>query len=301
MNDTELYNKIAAAYNQTVKTDPQIKALMARVSKQTATQADISRLADRLGAAAKDAFVKYLTPENLPDNKLYFRVAERTIRPVMDNVSGRINGAAMKQLAAQDTKAGLKISMTGSGDASIKGLVNNLVTASENGTLESALGTEVETAARRIYDDFQQANEDLRYKLGYECFVRREYDDVGLHDGKDVCKWCMQRVGVFKYPYDAEEADVWRRHPGCKCRISFTTAEGTEMIKNFNKRDNSAQAYERKRKAAYNEYLAKAQYADAETKSELWHEYENKRDSYADKYHQKKKKKITTQYDLWAD
>ena len=65
------------------------------------------------------------------------------------------------------------------------------------------------------------ANAEAAANMGLETHIVRTYDGVGLHNGKDPCKWCMDRAGDWTDYQSAYDAGCFERHPGCGCRIDY--------------------------------------------------------------------------------
>lgn len=77
-----------------------------------------------------------------------------------------------------------------------------------------------QNAATKTMKDNAQLSEDL----GYEVTVDRTYDDVGVHDRKEPCQWCLEREGHWTYA-EALSNGVFERHPGCGCEIIYKTSD----------------------------------------------------------------------------
>lgn len=72
-----------------------------------------------------------------------------------------------------------------------------------------------------VVDEAMRINAEACENTGLTVHITRRYDDVGLHGGKDVCKWCMDRVGEWDNYREAYSAGVFQRHPGCGCMIEY--------------------------------------------------------------------------------
>ena len=64
-------------------------------------------------------------------------------------------------------------------------------------------------------------NAAAQSEMGLTCRIVRKYDDVGLHDGKDPCQWCLAREGEWDNYQDAYNAGAFERHDGCGCMITY--------------------------------------------------------------------------------
>ena len=72
-----------------------------------------------------------------------------------------------------------------------------------------------------VVDDSIRVNAAAATNLGLAVHITRTYDDVGLHNGKDVCQWCMDRQGEWDNYQEALAAGAFERHPGCGCMIDY--------------------------------------------------------------------------------
>lgn len=85
--------------------------------------------------------------------------------------------------------------------------------------------TSLMTLAIASTDDSIQENVRNASGVGLEVKVRRIYDGVGVHDGKDPCYWCIERCGTFTVD-EAYYHGVFQRHDGCGCTIEYTSKKG---------------------------------------------------------------------------
>ena len=90
---------------------------------------------------------------------------------------------------------------------------------------EETLRLRIDNFSKHIVDESLRKNAQTRQNMGLDIRVVREYDDKGLHKGKDPCVWCLQREGTWTYN-EAQEHGVWERHPGCGCTITYLTQKG---------------------------------------------------------------------------
>ena len=102
-----LYRKILSDFNTSVKKDAWITAFEKKISQGSATQEDADRYSELLGLYAASALTAGLVPENLPDGKIYWNIAKRTVEPLLRKVTDMVNAAMEKILSAQHQKIGL--------------------------------------------------------------------------------------------------------------------------------------------------------------------------------------------------
>lgn len=221
----ELYDEIQKIYKESVRSDKRITNIVSRVKAGKGTQSDLRILADRLGKHSSDALKQVLKVDRLPDGKLYWNIAEKTIKPTLEQTHNVVNAVASLEKRAEDTKHGIKLALKTGGDPSrriseVMNFATNSVTQAE---LSNALTDPVKTVVIAFLDDFEKTNAQVRSEAGIPQYVVREYDGVGLHSG--ACNWCLERAGTWSYE-DAEANGVFERHPGCGCTIEVLYEDG---------------------------------------------------------------------------
>lgn len=79
--------------------------------------------------------------------------------------------------------------------------------------------------SNKIVDESMRRNAEAQEGVGVHVHITRKYDDVGLHDGKDVCQWCLDREGDWDNYQEAYDAGAFERHPGCGCVIEYNVGK----------------------------------------------------------------------------
>lgn len=228
---TELYESIRKDFAVGVRDDPAITKLYQKIGKGKGTQKDMAALADRFGIQASKALKANLKLSDLPDETLYWNIADKTIKPLLHEAYDYINHYAALQLKGADVRSKINISILRGQDPSerIRQAMNMAVNSLTQPELDNALTDPVITSARKFYDDFQMRNAGFRESMGFRSVIVREYDGVGLHNGRDACEWCISRAGTYDYS-TAKENGVFERHPGCGCSIVHFTERGTTNV-----------------------------------------------------------------------
>ena len=107
----ELYKKIQADFTTAVRNDGTIKALVNKGNKTPLSNKELTLIDTRLGEHASKALQKTLTVENLPDGRLYYNIAERTVKPIMEQIYTTSNTLAVKAMQLKDRAAGINIAV----------------------------------------------------------------------------------------------------------------------------------------------------------------------------------------------
>ena len=222
----ELYAEIEKNFKSSVQSDSTIKSVVSKVNHKRATTKDIQRVAERLGKHASDALNSVLTVGDLPSGTMYWNIGEKTIKPLMETVYNTINTLAIGERRASDAVRGINIGISmGTNPADrIDTILGFAVKSKTPEELANALNLPVKTTALDFVDDFEKRNAEVRNGMGFTQTVIREYDGVGLNNGKEPCEWCIERAGTWSYQ-EAIDNGVFERHVGCGCTIEVVEGD----------------------------------------------------------------------------
>lgn len=221
----KLYDEIQKRYRQMVQSDKKLISIASKIRKGKGTQADLDAITKGLGRHLSDSMREVLVIENLPDGKMYWNIAEKTIKPALENIYYQVNRYASMEQRMADVEHGVNLAVQAGQDPSyhIRKVMQYATNSVNEGELDNALNDPVKTAANKFLDDFKHRNAEIREKAGVPQIVVREYDGVGLHSG--ACDWCLERAGVWSYE-EAKDNGVFERHDGCGCTIDIGYGDG---------------------------------------------------------------------------
>lgn len=226
----KLYSQIRNLFDKDVDADPQLRRVENRIRDGTATQKDVLLYSQRLGKHASDACKTVLVPENLPDGKLYYNIGERTVKRLIQENEAEIISRASKQNAAMNKAAGVGLKAKKPKRDRAESLVSAMCNDDADAEVVARLlGEPMVTVHATVVDDFIQANAEVAYKAGLEPMIIREYDGVGIHDGKDACQWCLSRAGRWSYG-EAYDNGVFERHTGCGCTTTYVYGDFSQDV-----------------------------------------------------------------------
>lgn len=226
----ELLEAIRERLREKEGRDPQIAAFTEKLNARKATQRDVSQYSGRLGELLSETLREILTPDNLPEGKLYYNIAARTIGPMLREADKKINDAAIQAQKVIDEENG--IGMKAVPAAFPEKRVNDLLykIGSEETTPEQAqtlMGEPIENNCRKFFDEHVRHNANVRFKAGLSPMIVRTVGSSEIRTSKRrkyhvPCKWCISMAG--EYPYDEVNDtgnDVFRRHSGCRCIVEY--------------------------------------------------------------------------------
>lgn len=140
MNDIglEIQKSIETAFNERLAIDVVIKAIKLKVENGKATQRDVTMLCKRLGEISSKVLIENIKPEMMPNDKMYWNIAEKAIKPLMIQIHGIVNKVAAEVVEAERNTNGIHIKPIEPvfPEERIESLINNFVNAYNAGIEE---------------------------------------------------------------------------------------------------------------------------------------------------------------------
>lgn len=220
----ELNRSIERDFKNNVMKDRRIATISKRIRDGTATQKDGHDYAERLGEDLSRALVGNLTPERLPDGRLYYNIAKRTVVPSLENNYELTNEIASEIQTALDLKAGIGLNSSKADFPTerIQGLIDKMT--ADNITIERAiiwLQEPIINNSEAFFDDFIKENARVRRNIGLKATLTRSVES-------GCCKWCEALAGTYEYGNAPE--DIYRRHEFCRCTVTFQSKKTSENV-----------------------------------------------------------------------
>ena len=178
------------------------------------TYAAAQEYAEAVGAALSEAFRINLTANQLPEGRMFWNIADRVIRPMLEQDHSLVADAAVVVQEALNKSAGLGLrAKRASLDADkVAGILNSVVAAENFDDVVWMLDEPVKTFSRGVVDDTLHKNIDFQGRAGLRPKVIRTAE-------RRCCKWCSALAGVYEYPNVPDE--VYQRHRACRCAVEY--------------------------------------------------------------------------------
>ena len=220
----ELNRDITRDFKNNVMKDRRIAVISRRIRDGTATQKDGHDYAERLGEDLSRSLVKNLTPERLPDGRLYYNIAKRTVVPALETNYDLTNEVATEIQAALDLEAGIGLNAKKADFPTerIQGLIDKMT--ADNITIERALiwlQEPIINNCEAFFDDFVRENARVRHDVGLKATLTRSVES-------GCCKWCEALAGT--YEYGAAPDDIYRRHEFCRCTVTYQSQKTSQNV-----------------------------------------------------------------------
>lgn len=219
-----LNEAIQTSFKSYVMRDRRISQISSRIRDGTATFADGHDYAERLGENLSKALTSNLTADNLPDGRLYYNIASRTVTPALEENYNLTNDAAEKiqKIVDKKSKIGLGSVRADFPKERINGLIDKMTR--DDITLEDALvwlKEPIINNCEAFFDDFIDSNAKFRENAGLKSKLIRKAEP-------NCCKWCANLEGV--YDYDNAPEDIYRRHEFCRCIVTYQSEKTSQNV-----------------------------------------------------------------------
>lgn len=253
----ELLARIRADFERRVEQDAALRRVAERIRNGTAAQSDAHVYAEHIGTALSAALRDNLTEERLPNGTLYWNIAARTIRPMLENNHRLANDVASEIQQLLDAAQGVGLAPIPAPLPSerIRGLVDKAVRAETHEEMRRWLGEPIVNCTESFVDDFVQTNAEARYRSGLSPKIVRTA-------APGCCAWCEALAGTYDYADVRSGSEVYRRHEYCRCTVTFSSGGKYQSVHSKRWYDD-----EREARVARSEEIERRRAAEAEAKA----------------------------------
>lgn len=167
----------------------------------------------KVGEALSRSFGMNITPEVLPDGRMYYNIADKVVRPML-RAEHELSSVAAVQAQRSANKAagiGMKPQIAVFDEEKAQGIIDR-VSSQPYDEVKWILDEPVKTFSKNVVDHTLEKNVEFQGKSGLHPKIRR------TAFGK-TCPWCRALAGTYSYP-DVPK-DVYRRHSNCDCVTEY--------------------------------------------------------------------------------
>lgn len=215
----DLLAAIQKSFTENVESNKRIAALFKKIESGAAVYSDAEEYSRLVGEALSQAFGSHLSSSVLPDGKLYYNIADRVVRPLMEEDHGIVSRAAEMVQASLNEKAGIGLAVQHApvNTDRIDELINKVSNANTFDDVASFLGAPVVNFSQNVVDETLQANVNFQGRAGRHPRIIRKAE-------WKCCEWCRALAGEYEYPM--VPPDVYRRHQNCNCTVEYDPGDG---------------------------------------------------------------------------
>jgi len=232
--------KLEREFAADVRKDEKLSALYKKVRDGTATTEDATEYASLAGKKMAERIRKRLL-ELYPEKKVSYEDVTELLPPTEKRNYKNIAELYKALQTALNRQNGLNLGAAAADypEDRYDGL-NRLISEMDDIEEEfDSVGLSFENASMSTVDDSIHDNADYQSRLGLKTTVIREFHpeetDQSAHHEKGYweCPWCKEVAGEYDYDeVKGSGSDVWRRHDGCHCVITFKSEKRTETVYN---------------------------------------------------------------------
>ena len=218
-----LLEQIKELYNQERTKNALIEVIHAKIKGKQATYIEAEQYANELGGILAKAYKE--TFVNLPDGKMYYNIAKRTVEPTMVGMHTDIADITDEVQTILNEQAGLGINPIRPEleQNKIDGILNRLAHAESFEDIKWILDEPIKTFARSTVNDAIKANAEFHAKAGMSPKIVRKM-------AGDCCDWCKAVAGTYIYP--EVPRDIYRRHQRCRCTVDYIVGKRKQNVWN---------------------------------------------------------------------
>ena len=215
----ELLAKLKKSFSEKLNNNKKIDKILSTIREGEPTYSEVNELSIQVGDILAEVFQEHLSADILPDGRMYYNIAKRTIEPMMINNYDIVteNAAIVQEILNGQAGMGIKAQVPTLNQSRIDGIINRLDEAELFDDIKWILDEPIKNFTQAIVDDAIEKNTEFHKGLGLTPSVTR------IVQG-DCCDWCREVAGVYHSP-DIPD-DVYRRHRFCRCTVEYDPGDG---------------------------------------------------------------------------
>jgi hypothetical protein len=215
----ELLEKLKRAFSEKFNKSKKIGKILSTIRDGNPTYSEVNELSIVVGDILAEVFQENLSQDILPDGRMYYNIAKRTIEPMMINnydiVTG--NAAIVQEILNRQAGMRIKAQIPPLNQSRIDGIINRLDETEFFDDIKWILDEPIKNFTQAVVDDVIEKNTEFHEGLGLVPSVTR------IVQG-DCCDWCREVAGTYHYPNIPD--DVYRRHRYCRCTVEYDPGDG---------------------------------------------------------------------------
>lgn len=215
----QLAKKLKRGFESGVGNNIEIQRLQQKIRYRNGTYADAEEIAKEIGSELSKTFEKNLSSTVLPDGKMYYNIADRAVRPLLEESYTMAIHEAMEVQRQINEKAHISISVQKPviDKDRVEGIINSLSNAEQFDNIAWLLEEPLINFVSQAVTDVVRDNFEFHGRAGLNPKIIRTAENK-------CCDWCRSLAGTYRYP--VENRDVFRRHQRCRCSVIYDQGDG---------------------------------------------------------------------------
>lgn len=210
----DLINDVNTAFQNNCIKDTKLARLSDKLSDGNVTYSDAYSYATSIGNARAKAFKSQISPNDLPDGRMYYNIASRLLENTLGEDYKLVSEFAQKVQKVLNEKSGISLNAlkADKDNDRIKGFIDRISSEEDFSKIAWILDEPVKVHALSVVDDTIKKNTEFQNKSGVGVKVVRIAE-------ANCCKWCADLDGTYSYP--GVPGDVFARHDNCRCIVEY--------------------------------------------------------------------------------
>lgn len=215
----ELLAKLRKSFSKKLNKNKKIDKILSTIREGNPTYAEVNNLSIQIGDILAEVFGEVLSADMLPDGRMYYNIAKRTIEPMMINNYTIVtdNASIVQEILNKNAGMGIKAQVPPLNQSRIDGIIDRLDEEEFFDDIKWILDEPIKNFTQSIVDDVIEKNTEFHEGLGLVPSVTRIVQN-------DCCDWCRKVAGTYYSPNIPD--DVYRRHGHCRCTVEYDPGDG---------------------------------------------------------------------------
>ena len=217
----KLFEKIKSDFEAGFQKSKEIRNLTGKLKSGKMTYRDGHAFAIEVSEILSAALQNNLSSDMLPDGRLYYNIADRIIRPMLEDDFKIISeyATAIQDVSNKQAGIGIRAIAPEMNKDKMQGIIDIVSGKEKFDDISYMLGEPIINFSQAIVDDTVRANADFQHKAGLSPKIIRK------STGK-CCEWCDKLAGTYEYSQVADTGnDVFRRHKHCRCLVEYDAGD----------------------------------------------------------------------------
>lgn len=215
----ELLQTLRRAFRTKFGQNDKIREVRRLIDTGQANYHHANEYAIEVGEILSETFQENLSSDILPNERMYYNIAKKTVEPMIVNNHLLIADTTVLIQTALNHEAGLGLrgQEPPLNRKRLDGFIERLSQEESFDGVKWLLDEPIVNFSQSVVDDAIHVNADFHSKAGLKPKIVRTAEF-------DACAWCQRVVGV--YDYETVPQDVFRRHRFCKCEVDYRPGDG---------------------------------------------------------------------------
>lgn len=229
----ELFKTIQDEFTKRTTESAKYRRFVWDIMDKKASLDDVHDISVFLGETLSDVLRDTMTADILPDGKLYWNIADRIIKPMLEGNYSTVNQMAAEIQKIVDEANGIGIGAVQADfpEKRAADLIDKAVDAGDE--YEKWLGEPIVNITESFADDYMKKNAEFRNKAGLKVSIIRKAEGTvrKISRGRKYtipCAWCDSLAGV--YDYANVPAEVYQRHEYCRCSVTYKNGRTRQNV-----------------------------------------------------------------------